>query len=299
MKKPEIVIVTGLSGSGKTTVLKAFEDLEYLSMDNFPVRLVEEFLEESKENPWIRRIAFGMDLRDKYFLKEFPEKYKSLQKNYTVELLFLEAREEVIVCRYNQTRRKHPLCEKDVPLEKAIQKERELLKEIRGLANLVFDTSDFTVHTLRNKIFEIYGKRTSLKKMLVHILAFGFKYGVPAEVSYVFDLRWLPNPYFEDSLKESPGTCKEVKDFLMSSPTVQKYLEKIGKFLEFVLPEHIKEGRRYLTVGVGCTGGMHRAPAFADFLKEKISSLFAEEIDLTVTYRDLEKELARIKNKSS
>jgi UPF0042 nucleotide-binding protein len=285
----ELIIITGVSGSGKSTALKAFEDLGYLSIDNFPIRLLPQFLEEIRESLDNKKVALVMDLRDKHFLSEYFNVLSKVKDKALLEVVFLEAKGDVLITRYNQTRRKHPLLEQAGSLARAIELEAELLKEIREKANLVLDTSNFNLHQLRNEIFKIYAPREGIDQAVVHFIAFGFKYGIPAEVNYLFDVRFLPNPYFEPELKNLTGKEAPIKEFLLSFGETHEYLGFLENFLSWTIPQHLKEGRRYLTIGIGCTGGRHRAPAIADLLKERMSLGF-KGIKFIFTYRDIDKE---------
>ncbi len=285
----ELVIITGVSGSGKSTALKAFEDLGFLSIDNFPIRLLPLFLKEIDESLENKKVALVMDLRDKHFLEEYFKVLERVKDRAVLEVIFLEAQKDVLITRYNQTRRKHPLFEKAGSLSKAIELEFQLLREIREKANLVLDTSSFNLHQLRNEIFKIYAPREGLDQAVVHFIAFGFKYGIPPEVNYLFDVRFLPNPYFELELRELSGKSSLIKEFLLSFEETHEYLEFLENFMNWAIPQHLKEGRRYLTVGIGCTGGKHRAPAVIELLKEKIASEL-KGVKFVFTYRDIEKE---------
>lgn len=287
-----IVIITGLSGSGKSTALKAFEDLGYLSIDNFPIRLLLQFLEEIKESLEDKHIALVMDIRDKYFLKEYQGVFKNLkERGYNFEILFLDARDDVIVTRFNQTRRIHPLMKENLEgLESAIQKERELLGDLKEIANLIIDTSDFNVHQLRNEIFRLFKERSSNKNLILHLIGFGYKYGIPNEASFLFDVRFLPNPYFVPSLKPLSGKDEEVKKYLLNFSETLKFVEYLESFLNWLIPFYYKDNRQYLTVGIGCTGGRHRSPAIIEILAQRLKEKHPE-IEIVKTYRDIEKDV--------
>ncbi|AEH23469.1 UPF0042 nucleotide-binding protein yhbJ [Thermodesulfobacterium geofontis OPF15] len=290
-----IVIITGLSGSGKSTSLKAFEDIGYLSIDNFPIRLLLQFLEEVKESLEDKNIALVMDIRDKYFLKEYPEVFKSLkEKGYNFEILFLDARNDVIITRFNQTRRIHPLMKGKIKsLEEAIEKERELLGDLKEIANSIIDTSNFNVHQLRNEIFRLYKEREAHKNLILHFIGFGYKYGIPYEASFLFDVRFLPNPYFIPSLKPLSGKDKEVIDYLLNFSETLKFIEYLESFLEWLIPFYCKENRKYLTIGIGCTGGRHRSPAIIEILSQRLEEKYSD-IEIVKTYRDIEKDVSHL-----
>jgi len=285
-----LVVITGTSGSGKTAVLKAFEDLDYLSIDNFPIRLLDSFLNEARESLGASKVAMVMDLRDKYFLREAPKMFGRLkEKEFPFDLLFLDARTEVIINRYNYTRRSHPLINEAGSLEEAINMERQRLEELREMATLFIDTSNFNIHQLREEIFKIFSPFTSGKKSLtVHLIAFGYKYGVPPESNFLFDVRHLPNPYFVKELKNLDGRDLRVKDYLLSFSKTKSFVEKLKELLREVVESYLKEDRLYAFVGVGCTGGRHRSPAIVDFLAEFLKTAYPE-VEVIKTYRDIDK----------
>ncbi|MBO8143756.1 MAG: RNase adapter RapZ [Thermodesulfobacterium sp.] len=287
-----IVIITGLSGSGKSTALKALEDLGYLSIDNFPIRLLLQFLEEVEESLENKKVALVMDIRDKYFLKEYPSVFEILKKKkYNFEILFLDARSDVIITRFNQTRRIHPLMkEGSKSLKEVIEKERELLRDLKEIADLIVDTSDFNVHQLRNEIFRLYRDRSSDRALIIHLIGFGYKYGIPSEASFLFDVRFLPNPYFVDSLKPLSGKEDTIKKYLLNFPETLKLVEYLESFLEWLIPFYYKDNKQYLTIGIGCTGGRHRSPAIIEILSQRLKEKYPE-IEIVKTYRDIEKDV--------
>ncbi len=287
-----VIIITGLSGSGKSTALKAFEDLGYLSIDNFPVRLLLQFLEEIKESLENKNVALVMDIRDKYFLKEYSEVFKRLkEKGYNFEILFLEARDDVIITRFNQTRRIHPLMKEGIKsLEIAIKKEKELLRDLKERADLVIDTSGFNVHQLRNEIFRLYKEKKADKNLVLHLIGFGYKYGIPYEASFLFDVRFLPNPYFVPSLKSLSGRDEKIKEYLLKFSETLKFVDYLESFFEWLIPFYLKENRQYLTVGIGCTGGRHRSPAIVDILAQRLEEKYPE-IEIVKTFRDIGKDV--------
>ncbi len=287
-----VIIITGLSGSGKSTALKAFEDLGYLSIDNFPVRLLLQFLEEIKESFESQNIALVMDIRDKYFLKEYSEVFKRLkEKKYKFEILFLDARDDVIITRFNQTRRVHPLIKEGIKgLEDAIKKERALLGDLKEIADLVINTSEFNIHQLRNEIFRLFKERKGNRNLILHFIGFGYKYGIPYEASFLFDVRFLPNPYFVPSLKPLSGKDKEIINYLLGFPETAKFVDYLESFLDWLIPFYSRENRQYLTVGIGCTGGRHRSPAIIEILAQRLKAKHPE-VEIVKTYRDIEKDV--------
>ena len=286
----EALIITGTSGAGKSSVLKILEDIGYLSVDNFPVRLLLSFLNEIDESFEHKKVALGMDIRDKHFLKEFKTSFEEcLKKEYIVKILFLDARNDVIIARYNQTRRIHPLVKEGLNLEEAINKERKLLEPIREISHIYLDTSEFNIHQLKNEILKLFGKSLNGKKMVLHILAFGYKYGIPYEANFLFDVRFLPNPYFVPELKPLSGTSPEIKNFLLKFRETEELLKKMEEFLNWIVPFYLRENHYYLTLAVGCTGGKHRSVAIAEIIKNRIEKKFPE-VEVVLTLRDAGKE---------
>ncbi|MFN4196426.1 MAG: RNase adapter RapZ [Caldimicrobium sp.] len=287
---PYIVIITGESGAGKSTILKALEDLDFLAIDNFPASLFLPLLDNIQKNFATCKIALVMDLRDPNFLEEFPKILETLkEKKYQYDIIYLSADLPTLITRFSQTRRPHPMLKETNDLRSAILLEKEKLSTLREWATLFLDTSRFNVHQLRHEIFKIYGSRKILESILLQIIAFGYKYGLPYEANYLFDARVLPNPYFIPELKPLTGEHKEVQEFLLEKQETQVFIESIVNFLRWALPLHKKEGRRYIVCGIGCTGGRHRSPAIALFIAEKIKKLLPE-VEVVVTLRDVNRE---------
>lgn len=289
-----LVIITGISGSGKSTALKAFEDLGYLAIDNFPVRLLIPYLNEVKESFETKRLAFVMDLRDKHFLGDFKNIWKRLkQEGYYTEILFLDAKTEVIISRFNLTRRLHPLLgEGEIGLQEAIEREKELLSDIKELATLILDTSNYNIHQLRREIFKIYRGREDLKDLIINLMSFGYKHGLPAEADFIFDVRVLENPYFIPELKPLSGKDKEIREFLLKFRETHELLDHLVKLIDWIIDIYLKNGgKRYLTIGIGCTGGRHRSTAMVEFLAERLKVLERDKVKIIVTHRDIEKDV--------
>lgn len=275
------IILTGLSGSGKTVALNAFEDNGFFCVDNLPVSLIETFLNLSNRTPAIYRVAIGIDIREQKFLTDFSDTISALRKKLRFEIIFLEASYDVLVRRFKETRRPHPLGYKD--LKRALNKEASLLAPIRQEADKIIDTSAMNPHELRRLITESYINKGP-KEMAVNLISFGYKYGIPLEADLLFDVRFLPNPHFIDELKEHPGTSPKVKNFVLSQRDTKQFLNKLQPLLNHLLPLYRKEGRSYLTIGIGCTGGRHRSPAISEELKQILKK---QKIDISVTHRDL------------
>lgn len=270
MSKRKIVIVTGLSGSGKSTVARTLEDLGYFCVDNLPVDLAPKLIElmDTGETE-LRKIALIIDLRQRKFFPRYSEILDSLELRDTfLEILFVDARDEVLIRRYSETRRQHPLA-LDGDIIEGIKRERQELKEIRDRAQRIIDTSDITVHELRDDIKKIYAE-LSAGELQIQVNAFGFGKGIPLESDLVFDVRFLPNPFFVESLKEKDGRNSEVIEWILGKSVTGLFLEKIYDMLNFLLPLYIKEGKQYLTVSVGCTGGRHRSVVVASMLANRL-----------------------------
>jgi RNase adapter protein RapZ len=280
-KSPLIVIITGLSGSGKTVALRALEDAGFFCVDNLPVALIDSFASEIWKNSGIRKIGIGIDIREKGFLSDIDTVIHSLKKKYRTEILFLEAEQDVLLRRFKETRRPHPL---EGNIEDAIRTERERLNVLREAADRIIDSSSFTPHQLREFITGFYSRQTGRKAMTVVLISFGFKYGAPQNIDLLFDVRFLPNPYFIPALKPLTGTDKEVSDFVIKNNTTRAYLNKMKPLIDFLIPHYIKEGRAYLTIGIGCTGGKHRSPAIVEKLK---GSLKKHPVEFSIVHRDL------------
>ena len=278
---PIIVIITGLSGSGKTVALRALEDSDFYCVDNLPITLIDSFVSEVSKDREIKKIGIGIDIREKGFLSDVNSVLKILRDKYRTEILFLEAERDVLIRRFKETRRPHPL---GWNIEEAIQTEKGRLAPLREAADRIVDTSSFTPHQLRQFITSLYKIQTGKKAMTVVLISFGFKLGTPQNIDLLFDARFLPNPNFVPELKLLKGTDKAVSDYVFKSQTAKAYVKKIKEFIDFLIPLYIKEGRSYLTIGIGCTGGNHRSPAIVEKLKGYIKK---HPIDLSIVHRDL------------
>ena len=285
MKNLKIIIITGLSGSGKSTALDALEDAGFYCVDNMPVALLPKFLElPMGSNPAIAGIAMVMDLREKSFLSEYTSVFEDLKsKGYHFEILFLEADEQVLVQRYSTTRRHHPLSP-DKRLLDSIRTEKEQLNQLQSVADRIIDTSNFNVHELKAYILDLAQKSKKLALMRINILSFGFKYGVPPEADLLIDVRFLANPYFVPELKALDGKTQEIQDFVLKNSETRKFLKKFFNFIDYLLPLYEREGKSYLTLAIGCTGGRHRSVTIAQTIYAHISSAHKHT---QITHRDI------------
>jgi len=284
----EVIIVSGLSGAGKTVALRALEDAGHFCIDNLPVTLIEPFLSAIRAGKNISNIGIGVDIREYLFLSDAYRIIASLKSQYNIRILFLEAEKEVMVRRFKETRRPHPMLpisgEKD--LEKDIEEERSLLSVIRDAADTVLDTSNFTPHQLRHRIISKYGAGESVGGFKVTMISFGFKFGAPYDLDLLFDVRFLPNPYFTAELKPLKGTDRAVAEFVLKCDETAEFLARVGSLLDFTLPYYIEEGRSYLTIGIGCTGGRHRSPAIVERLAKSLES--KHKLAVTIVHRDID-----------
>ncbi len=268
----ELVIITGLSGSGKGTVLKAFEDLGYYSVDNLPIDLIPKFAELTKSAPNIRRAALVVDIREGSALERLPALYKSIKRKVPARLLFLEADDAILQRRFSETRRPHPLGTKH-SVASNIRLERERLEPIRKLADPIINTSNYNVHELRETIHSTFGAdRKRAAGILVQINSFGFRHGIPPESDLVFDVRFLPNPNYIPAFKEKTGKNAAVARYIRSFPQTQEFIERISELLIHLMPHYIAEGKSYLTISFGCTGGHHRSVMIADDIRKHLAS---------------------------
>jgi len=285
----ELVILTGLSGSGKTLAVRSFEDSGYFCVDNLPVTLIPVFAELSvSARQDIRRAALVIDVREGDLLREFPEVYRRLKAGpgRRVRLIFFEADDETLIRRFSETRRPHPLASGG-GLEDGIRRERAILAPLRDLADLILDSSRFNVHELRRYIQEHLTPATSAQAMVLTILSFGYKHGIPPESDLVFDTRFLPNPFFVPELRGRTGLDREVTDYLGATPDFGALRERLSSLLDFLIPHYMKEGKSYLTAAIGCTGGRHRSVALAEALA---ADLKARGYAVTAAHRDVDKE---------
>ncbi|GER93917.1 RNase adaptor protein RapZ [hot springs metagenome] len=284
---PYVVIVSGLSGAGKTVALRALEDIGFFCIDNLPVTLIESFLSTIKTKQSMEKIGISIDIREKEFLSDVYNILSSIKDRYKIEILFLEAEKNVMLRRYKETRRPHPVLSMrgEMDIETAIEEEITLLSVIRDAADRIIDTSTYTPHQLRHLITSLYGSLTEKQAVNISLISFGYKFGVPQNVDILFDVRFLPNPYFIPELKALKGTDPVVYDFVIKKKETKEFLSHITGLIDFLLPHYIREGRTYLVVGIGCTGGMHRSPAIVEEISKHIDKKHG--IKSYVIHRDM------------
>jgi UPF0042 nucleotide-binding protein len=281
------VVLTGLSGSGKSQAIRALEDLGYFCVDNLPVALLPMLAELTlRAGSEISRAAVVVDVREGRMLDELPPVYRKLKsmRNLNPVLIFLDADDDVLVRRFSETRRPHPLAPDRSAIE-GIREERERMKPIRRLADHVVDTSALTVHELRHAFRGVQAGRVPGSPLVVTILSFGFKHGIPVDSDLLFDVRFLPNPHFVPELRPHTGRDREVRAFLEKSDATHDFLEHTLNLLRFLIPQYVVEGKSYLTIGIGCTGGRHRSVAIAEALKKGLAGL--EGVQVRVRHRDI------------
>jgi RNase adapter protein RapZ len=281
--KPELVIITGLSGSGKGSVLKSLEDLGYYAVDNLPVDLIQKFAELTRDNRSITGAALVVDVREGEGLKRFPRVYSSIRRSVNARLIFLEADDATIMRRFSETRRPHPLGN-DKSISRSIRSERAQLARIREMADLIINTSKFTVHELREFIGERFRGEGDASKIVIYVTSFGYRNGVPPESDLVFDVRFLPNPNYIPKFKNLTGTNPNVARYIRSFPQTKEFIERISDLLVYLLPHYIREGKSYLTIAFGCTGGQHRSVMIAS---EIHSRLLEAGFKTKVSHRDM------------
>ena len=284
---PRLVLITGLSGSGKSTAAKSFEDLGYYLVDNLPLPLMEAFLRDPRQYAGDREhIAVVADVRSPGFTEAFPRLVDEIGTGVQRVVMFFEASDEVLLRRFSETRRPHPLAA-DQPLRDGIRREREILTEVRARADVVIDTSETSVHELKGRIFREFADRSEAPRMIVSLVSFGFKHGIPKGTDLLFDVRFLPNPYFVPELRNHTGRDASVRGFLEQQQEFGQLADRLEDYLLFVLPRYRRENRSYLTVAVGCTGGHHRSVAMAEKVRERLRDA---GWSVQLTHRDLERE---------
>lgn len=287
------VILTGISGAGKSTALKMMEDMGYYCVDNLPVPLVEQFIELSDAaSTELEKVAVGIDVRNGQKLDVMCEVLARIHKeDRKCEILFLDAEDAVLVKRYKETRRSHPLANGE-RVDKGIAEERRRLKYLKEKADYIIDTSHLLTRELKAELEKIFVNNSDYMSLFVTILSFGFKYGIPADSDLVFDVRFLPNPYYVEGLRAKSGNDEEIQDFVLQFPEAHEFLNKLEEMVRFLLPNYIAEGKNQLVVSIGCTGGKHRSVTLANELYKRLSQLpnDAPNYGLKIEHRDIEKD---------
>lgn len=287
MAKGNFVIITGLSGAGKSTALKNFEDLGYFCVDNLPTTLIPKFAEICLQLKYkIKKVALGIDIREGDFLDDLFSSLEELGKmGFSHQILFLEASNSVLVRRYSETRRKHPLDKEGRSILEVIIKERKRLMGIKERADKIVDTTTLTPQEFKQVVFSSFREVPELDTMNVSLVAFGYKYGIPVDADLVIDTRFLPNPHYIERLRPLTGNNPEVSRFVLKSSVTQKFLRKYSGLLKFLIPYYIREGKSYLTIAVGCTGGRHRSVIVVN----ELNKFLGKKYPVKTQYRDIEK----------
>ncbi len=284
MSLQELVVVTGMSGSGKGTVLKAFEDLGFFCIDNLPVPLIPKFIEGIHVSGGVvERAALVIDIRAGEKLRDLVKMISGLREfEFRLFVLYLEARDEVLVRRFSETRRPHPLTT-DKPVRDAIRLERKRLRAIRELADVIIDTSEYSIHEVKALVMNRFREHPRVEKLIIHLVSFGYKHGVPLESDLLFDVRFLPNPFFVSGLRMLSGRHPHVVKYMRSFPETKEFIARVCDFLNFLIPFYVKEGKAYLTIGVGCTGGRHRSVYVVEELAKRLK---IQSVTIKIRHRD-------------
>ena len=289
----KIIIVTGMSGAGKSTALNVLEDEGYYCVDNMPISLMHKFAELAdghNQDKGYNNIALGIDIRSGHSLAELDSVLDYMkEKKYEYTIVFLESSDEVLIKRYKETRRAHPLA-KDGRVDKAIMLEREQLKFLKQRADVIIDTSQLLTREFKEELEKIVLGRKEFNNLMVTVLSFGFKYGIPSDADIVFDVRFLPNPYYVEELRPLTGNDKKIQDYVMKAPEAEEFLERVDGLIQFLLPNYVKEGKSSLVIAVGCTGGKHRSVTLANAIAKRLSKT---PYGCKVEHRDIEKDSKR------
>nr|WP_185806951.1 RNase adapter RapZ [Bacillus sp. HMF5848] len=282
----QMVIITGMSGAGKTVAIQSFEDLGYFCVDNLPPTLLPKFLELMKESGnKMNKVALVMDLRGREFFDSLFSALDDIAEKSWIEpkIVFLDAKDSVLVSRYKETRRSHPLAPSGLPLE-GISSERSMLEELKGRAHTILDTSELKPRDLREKILKLFSA-SGQQIFTVNMVSFGFKYGLPIDADLVFDVRFLPNPHYIDHMRPMTGLDQEVSSYVLKWNDTQKFIEKVSDLLAFMLPHYKREGKSQLVIAIGCTGGQHRSVTLAEYFGHH----FEKDYNIHISHRDVEK----------
>lgn len=287
MNPLRVVIITGLSGSGKSTALRALEDLGFFCVDNLPLTLLPRFLKiQSDVSTGVSQVALVMDLRQKRFLEMYHRIFSRLKHlGYTLEILFLDASDEALLNRFSETRRVHPLSVRGSVME-GIKQEREKLAPLKKMADKIIDTTSYNIHQLKDVVQRFFSPATTTHRMILHVTSFGYKYGVPTDADIIMDVRFLPNPYFVDHLKQFDGHHPEVCEYVLGAEEGKKFVHEFFSMMEFLIPLYEREGKARLNVAFGCTGGRHRSVVMANIFT---SHFTAKNYVVTVNHRDIQK----------
>ena len=287
MSSLRVVIITGLSGSGKSTALRTLEDIGFFCVDNLPVILLPKFLEiQATSSDEISEIALVMDLRQKSFLERYTEIFRQLrEKQYKIEILFLDASDDALLRRFSETRRAHPLYEKGSVIDGIIL-ERDKLSSLKEMADKVIETSSYNVHQLKDAIQRYYLSPSSIKRPVVNLTSFGYHYGLPLDADVVLDVRFLPNPYFVEGLKNFDGNSKKIQDYVMECKESKMFLEKLFALMAYLMPLYQKEGKANINIALGCTGGKHRSVVILNQLGKYFSD---KDYIVNVKHRDIKR----------
>ncbi len=283
------IIVTGISGAGKTTTLKFFEDMGYFCVDNLPISLIPKFAELSRneEQYNVRQIALGIDIRGGQALSELQGVLEELNKdNHSYEILFLDSDNPTLIKRYKESRRSHPLAPEG-NIEEGIRRERKELDFLAKQADYTINTSTLLTKELKKQLESIFKENKAYENLFVTVMSFGFKYGIPADADLLFDVRFMPNPYYIDSMKTKTGNDKEVREYVTSNPVTKEFMERLTGMVRFLIPNYISEGKSQLVIAVGCTGGRHRSVTIANELYEDLSK--DANYGIKILHRDVEK----------
>jgi UPF0042 nucleotide-binding protein len=283
----EIIIVTGMSGSGKSFAIRAFEDNGFFCIDNLPALLIPKFIDLCQDHrEGVRRIALGVDLRGEQFLRSWPNVLAELKAaGHHVQVLFFDASDDVLLRRFSETRRPHPLAAGG-SVQDGILRERRALQDMRALADRIIDTSDFNVHQLKREIEQQFCLAPFSRRMAVFLTSFGYKFGIPHDTDIIFDVRFLPNPYFVNELREKTGLDLEVRDYVLQNDDTRAFLDRLYGLMEFTLPLYEREGKSSLTLALGCTGGRHRSVVLVEDLRRRLAQ---DRLRIHVKHRDIDK----------
>jgi UPF0042 nucleotide-binding protein len=283
MKDDRFLIITGLSGSGKTVVSHFLEDLGYYCVDNLPAKLIPIFLELwMRKEVEIEKVAFIVDIREHGFLTDFPQVWEQIREKISPRLIFLDASDETLVKRFSESRRPHPLAHRR-PILEGVRQERKRLAPIKKMADEVIDTTNLSISQLKD-IFARRFLKKGTQRLRVVIVSFGYKYGIPLDSDLIFDTRFLPNPFYVESIRDKTGRHKSVRDFILDSPETRSYLDELRRFVGYLMPRFLEEGKSHLVVSIGCTGGRHRSVVIGEELKDYLQK---QKYDIKIYHRDL------------